>query len=105
MAGFPTASRLAASWVDRLRLLQTNLHDQPNSWRAWHWEIQAKVLRYLILRYGDDPLLDLQYERPHYRMFDHLPAATLLSVQRPRSRAELRSILDRIAEINTYKLI
>lgn len=105
MAGFPAASRLAASWVARLQLLQTNLHDRPQSWRAWHWEIQAKVLRYLILRYGDDPLLDFQYERPHYRTPDVLPAAVSLSTQRPRSRAELRSILERIADINTYKLI
>ena len=103
MGTLRVASRLAASWIAKLREVQTSLKDEPEHWQAWHWQIQAKVLTYLILRYGGDPLLDRR-SRPSLSRF---PAAAIprpLSGGTPvRSRVELRRLLEEIAEINTHQ--
>lgn len=105
MGALRVASRLAASWIAKLREAQTLLRDEPTHWNAWHWQIQAKVLTYLILRYGGDPLLDLR---------SRVSAVPLPQAEIPqtpprgpyiRKRAELRRLLEEIAEINRFKLI
>lgn len=104
MGALRVASRLAASWIAKLRDVQTSLRDQPEHWQAWHWQIQAKVLTYLVLRYGGDPWLDARSQVVAGQLTTALFPRSHSDGQPVRSRTELRRLLEEIAEINTHKL-
>jgi hypothetical protein len=57
------SSQLAAVWLSRLHDLKTALKADPESFQAWHWRIQIRVLTFLISRYGDDPNCDWEREK------------------------------------------
>jgi hypothetical protein len=105
MPSFPFHSRLAETWIARFRDLASQLACHPRHREAWRWEIQVKILTYLILRYGPDPRLDERCAVAGAIA----PVATMQRMPSDgeplRSRTELRQILERIAEINRYKII
>lgn len=92
------STRLAAQWKRRLLRLESRLRSDPRDFKAPLWRIQARVLRFVLARYGDDPTID----RPRLR----LTMKTLLSFpvspssRRKRSPERTRFLLERIAAAN-----
>ena len=92
-------SMLARLWAQRLRSLQSSLHLDPGDPYAGYWHIQARVVSFLLARYGDDPNLPWPGESPRpahgeYGEF-HPPTG-----KPPRSAKPIRHTLERIAETN-----
>jgi hypothetical protein len=90
---------LARLWAQRLRSLQSSLHLDSGDPYAGYWQIQARVLSFLLARYGDDPNLPWPGESP-------IPACggriefQLPTGRPPRSAESIRQTLERIAETN-----
>src|SRR5262245_10166771 len=99
----PIVSRLAIGWMAQLRRLQKSLLREPAHAMAWRWKIRAKILTYLILRYGADPDLDLRLSPGTPPTPASVPDVSGQSLPCIRSRGELADILKQIALINTFK--
>ena len=50
---FCTFPEVLASWRERLHVLQAQLQNDEADGCAWQWRIEAKVLRFLLRRYGN----------------------------------------------------
>ena len=98
------ASEKAAAWIAQLRRYAAALAQDPTHRESWLWRIRIKVLMYLIWRYGEDPYLDVRSHTPAVAVAGHLPFSSRFS-NPPRSRTEMRVLLDRIAELNRFKVI
>lgn len=98
------ASEMSAAWIAELRRYAAALAADPTHRESWLWRIRIKVLMYLIWRYGEDPYLDVKGYVPPIAVSSRLPSSHRSS-NPPRSRAEMRGILDRIAELNRFKMI
>ena len=46
---------LADKWGERLRILEAQLKREPANMMIWHWRGEARVLRFLLGRYGQQP--------------------------------------------------
>ena len=94
------ANRLAAGWQSRLQHLETVLDAKSIHALAWRWRTELRVLRFLLSRYGDDPLID---DAAVYAKTPPAPLVLRLRLgagNRPKSRQSMRLILDRIASAN-----
>ncbi len=77
------------------------MRTHPDSRRYWYWQIQAKILRFLVSVYGD-------FEPPVRSRTGQARTSTLLKSlpQRPnmpRSPSVIRAILERIAALNRWR--
>lgn len=104
MASTTSASPLTADWIVQLRQLQQSLRDDPHCSQAWRWRIRVKVLTYLVLRYGADPVMERRAANRPALPFSALRDMMAGYGSPPRTRRELRQILNRIAEINLLKV-
>ncbi len=96
-------SQRAASWSARLGRLEFLLSAAPHSAQAWRWRLQAKVLRFLLARYGSRT--DLDEARPD----TEAPAAPLEIVlpdqpKPPMAPLKMRRVLVRVAQGNFHKV-
>lgn len=105
MPSIPFHSRLASSWIAQFRDFKARLMAGPTHRDAWRWHIQLKILNYLILRYGPDPWLDERCSTASSIPLAAQIGRRIADGEPLRSQSELRKILDRIAEINRYKVI
>jgi len=48
-----SGSPQSARWVERLRDANVRLQNDPSHRDAWQWQIEMRILSYLISRYGD----------------------------------------------------
>jgi hypothetical protein len=92
------ASSLAVRWSTQLRSLRRALMGEPSSHEAWNWRIRIKVLSYLVSRYGDDPAIESHPEAGLPPISSIVPKDSAFKEHPPRSAAELRTLLHRIAE-------
>lgn len=93
------ASRLALAWVVRLRQIHYLLGRVPLH-RAGRLRLRARILTFLLSRYGDDPEIDrfrTGAHRPGRPFFLGLPHAV---PGRPLPRVVIRRLLERIARMN-----
>ena len=92
------ASRLAEKWALNLEFLRASLEHDPDGPQAWRWEIKARVLTYLLARYGNDPRAGVIRPTPSTEVADvqPLPRNTIA----PRPRQVFTERLQRIAEAN-----
>ena len=44
---------LSDNWEERLLYLESQVEREPASVRGWHWHGEARVLRFLLRRYGE----------------------------------------------------
>ncbi len=94
------ANPLAKAWEARLVSLRVLLQRSPSNVGAELWEIQVRVLSYLVARYGSDPCLDwpqAERIRPASAACSSPPFA---GGKQPRSGEIMRVLLERIAEAN-----
>ena len=87
--------RLVEDWQRRIRSYLERIERDPEG--SWIWKIRAKILNYLIFRYGNEPLQDVGSGRAFYGGADSLPAASAPEAGRPpKGRATIRVILEKI---------
>ena len=80
----------------RLRSAEQLFRSSPGSPRAWYWQVQIKVLTFFLSVYGD-------FEQPPKtrRSFPSTPVGMgSRDARRQKTPAELRTILESIAEAN-----
>jgi hypothetical protein len=83
---------------DRLKSVQRLLRTCPENPRAWFWEIEVRLLKFLVAVYGDRecrarlPAL----QSPHLK----IPRVLADWPRERKSRAEVRRVLEAIVEAN-----
>lgn len=83
----------------RLDAVLRRLHDRPHDSRAWFWQIQVKILRYVLSVYGD-------YEAPPPEQVEGSPATPAEGAGRgARSNAEIRRLVRDIAFLHRYPML
>ena len=96
------ANALAERWSARRRALEWLLETDPLHLDAERWQIQARILTFLLARYGGDPSLC----QPGTMVLIRPLAARSVeptSGKPARSGDSLRPLLERIAEVNRCK--
>ena len=105
MFAFPeplAANPLAEQWCARRRTLEWLLETDPFHLDAERWQIQARILAFLLARYGDDPGLCRPEAVVWIRSVGVRPVEAT-SGKPARSGDSLRPLLERIAEVNQCK--
>lgn len=102
MSSRKLASRLAEKWALHLEFLRASLKHEPCGSQAWRWQIKARVLTYLVARYGNDPKVAV------IRTTASAEPAALQPFRRhhvaPRPREVFTERLQRIADANDVPL-
>ena len=100
---FPYGSltRRALAWEARRKAVESRLHRHSLSGgRKWYLIIESKILTFLLARYGRDPELDWTPTPKVPPAFDIKARRRGGEIKRPKSGAEIRVLLARIADAN-----
>ena len=87
--------RLVEDWQRRIRSYRERIERDPEG--SWIWKIRAKILNYLIFRYGNEPLQEAGSDPASHIGMDSPPVGSAPEAGRPpKGRATIRVILEKI---------
>src|SRR5688572_4379154 len=99
---YSPASELAAAWLSRLHKLNLSLLHDPSDSQTPRLQIEAKVLSFLLLRYGNDPTLDYKAKQSPTAQRTRLQVPEYTHLKKERSTAAIQEILRRLVAANRH---
>jgi hypothetical protein len=99
MLTYTPPSSSALSWGQQLQMLRSALLHDPTNPLAWRWRVRAKVLTYMVSRYGEAGNLQLATSEPVIGRASEVKILPYAARPLP-SPETIRKMLDEIAGIN-----